>query len=234
MKINRVTITGADNNVNPYDLWVMSGIHHFVEWGILFTGRKEGYKRYPNQEWIKLVCLIQGNLSAHFCGSWAKDVVEKQNFDLITNLNPKFKRVQLNYRFTSINSDEYLDMINNYCIEHPERAIILQYNKGNKTALDSFIQEEHAKNIHFLYDSSGGNGKVISEIKEPFNTYTGYAGGLNPENVEDVCKMIYANKNESEVWIDLESGARTNNEFDVQKVNNILWQVGSIMDNATL
>jgi len=234
MKINRVTITGADNNVNPYELHMASHRNPYVEWGILFSRNKEGKQRYPNQEWIRLVCLINANLSAHFCGWWAKEVVENQNFDLITNLHPKFKRIQLNYRFTSAKSQEYLEAINNFCIEYPERDIILQYNKGNKAAVDNFMLGKDMKAIQFLYDSSGGNGNVISEIQEPFNYYTGYAGGIDLENVENVCKLITAHENESEVWIDLESGARTNNELDMVKVKSILWQVGRIMDNATL
>ena len=86
-------------------------------------------------------------------------------------------------------------------------------------------REENNKttNTHILYDSSGGRGVEIKQIKSPYkNIYTGYSGGINPDNIDDICKQITFHKKDDRVWIDIQTGARTNNEFDLEKVETIL------------
>ena len=78
-------------------------------------------------------------------------------------------------------------------------------------------------NTHVLYDSSGGRGTEIKSIQAPYmDIYTGYSGGLNPDNVEEICKQIQGHSNPSKVWIDMESGVRTEDVFDLEKVIKVL------------
>ena len=51
---------------------------------------------------------------------------------------------------------------------------------------------------------------------EPF----GYAGGINPENVVDVVRELN-DICETDFWIDMETGIRTNDKFDVKKCEEI-------------
>ena len=224
MKINRVTITGADNKIQPSELLRLTNKHPFVEWGILFSESKVGQQRYPSPDWMKSLCeLTEGtdiNLSAHFCGWYAKEVLEYQNYHLIKRLDPKFKRVQINYNFKNSKAWDLIalsDFAKGYDIK-----IILQYNNSNSEILNHYLHI-FPDNIQFLYDGSGGRGTVIETIEEPVGKfYTGYAGGLNTENIESICDMINNNPNTESVWIDLESGARRNNEFDLAMVETIL------------
>lgn len=222
MKINKVTITGADNKVTPQSLVSITNKYPFVEWGILFSLSKEGFQRYPTKAWIEELVKEDLELSAHFCGWWAKQVLEEGNFKLISNLNPKFKRVQLNYNFQNSRGWN-LEKLNDYAMDNPERKIILQYNKSNAETLLDFINSGIFLNFDFLYDSSGGRGTEIKEIGDPIrNHYTGYSGGISPTTIDDVCLQILRHNSPAEVWVDLESGARTYNEFDFDKVDEIL------------
>ena len=222
MKINKVTVTGADNKVNYIDLLKLQEQYPFVEWGILFSKSKEGQQRYPTQEHIKKQFTGTLELSAHFCGWWSKEVLENQNFSLITGLPEQFKRVQLNYNFKNSKGWNLIDLLR-FTEEHKERNIILQYNSSNKETLDIFQKYGLPDNIHFLYDGSGGRGTQIKTIDEPIGkSYTGYSGGLDVENIDSICETIDQVKNDSQVWIDMESGVRTNNDFDLEKVKIIL------------
>ncbi len=222
MKINKVTLTGADNKTNYVDLLKLQEQYPFVEWGILFSKSKEGQQRYPTQEHIKKQFTGALELSAHFCGWWSKEVLENQNFSLITGLAEQFKRVQLNYNFKNSKGWNLVDLLR-FAERYNEKNIILQYNRSNSETLDKFQVNGLPDNIHFLYDGSGGRGTQIQTIDEPIGKYyTGYSGGLDTENIDSICATISRTKNESKVWIDMESGVRTNNDFDLLKVKTIL------------
>lgn len=218
MLINKLTITGADDSVDPIQLINLSKLYPFVEWGILYSVNKEGTNRYPSQKWINILNNYEVNLSAHFCGWHSKSVLEGGKYYLINNLTPNYKRVQLNYSFFNFLYD--LESLYKYSESITNRKIILQHNNKNSEPLR---KHKPTENINILYDSSGGRGKVISGINQPFiNNYTGYSGGLSPENIEHFCDLITKYPNESNVWLDLESGVRTDNVFDIKKVEEVL------------
>ena len=225
MRINKLTITGADNSVGVDTLRVASILFPFIEWGILFSSQLR--PRYPTKSYVDDLSQHSDlNLSAHFCGWYANEVLEQKNYELITRLSPNFKRVQLNYNFGK--SSRYnLDGLFNFANSYSEKDIILQYNKSNAETLNHFVAINILpRNIHFLHDSSGGRGTVIERILPTIgNQYTGYAGGLNPDNIESICDMISGDEDDFEVWIDLESGVRTEDQFDVDKMCRILQSV---------
>lgn len=215
MKINKVTITGADDKTKIEDLIKLSQRFPFVEWGILFSNGREGTQRYPSKQWIKEVVNYNMNLSAHFCGWWPRQVLEKANYELITSLKG-FDRVQLNYNFSRSRGWDLESLLSNQF----DVNVILQYNGANEKII---MNTDIPTNTHILYDASGGRGTEIQNINPPVkNLYTGYAGGLNPDNIDNICQLITNHSDSSTVWIDLESGARTNNEFDLDKVEKIL------------
>ena len=45
-------MTGADDSVDPKELFRISEKYPFVEWGILFSKSATGRYRYPSKEWI--------------------------------------------------------------------------------------------------------------------------------------------------------------------------------------
>jgi hypothetical protein len=220
MKITKVTFTGADDRTAVQELADLSELYPFVEWGILFSKNKEGQPRYPSRSKILDFSSIGIPLSAHFCGWHSRSVMEGQNFRLIDELPESFKRIQINYNFHR-EKNWQVKWVVDYAYNHPERSIIFQANQSNAAAvhlIDSVIKSD---NIHFLYDSSGGRGSQIKEIHPPFRTYTGYSGGLSPANVEEVALKIQHNRLKNEVWLDMESGVRTEDKFDLSKAESV-------------
>lgn len=223
MKIDKVTITGADEKIMYNDLLNLQDDFPFVEWGILFSESKAGSSRYPSAEHRKKQFIGELSLSAHFCGWWARQVLENRNYKLITELPEQYTRIQLNYNFnTSKNFD--LGSLIEFVVDNPERRIIIQYNRSNEPVISRWMkQHDVPSRIHFLYDSSGGRGTVINRLDPPIGGhYTGYAGGLNIENIDSICCDIARSMDNSMVWIDLESGARINDQFDLELVRMIL------------
>lgn len=230
MNINRVTITGADDKVDPRFLLRLTDEYPFVEWGILFSKPKEGQQRYPSDHWVQHLLEYGLPLSAHFCGWYAREVLEKANTGIITKLSKQFNRIQLNYNFKRSSKHNLIPILR-YAEKHPDRSIILQYNKSNAETLNKFMVNGLPENIHFLYDSSGGRGTEIQSISDPIGKqYTGYSGGIHSKNISRICAWIYKHNSKCDAWIDLESGARTNNEFDLKKVQHILQDVKGYMD----
>lgn len=217
MKITGVTITGADNQVDFSELLDLQMTYPFVEWAILFSLNKEGRPRYPDRRHIKTF-KAPLNLAAHFCGWFAKEVMENQNFDVFKSISDDFRRVQINYNFkdsSGWNLQKLLDFA-----QTQDRQIILQHNKSNSPTIDLILP--HQKNIQVLFDASCGRGTEIQTIPEPLTFPTGYAGGISPDNIQAICEAIQAHPSQDSVWIDMESGVRTNNRFMFKKVEQVL------------
>jgi len=221
MRIDRVTITGADEMTDPAELHAMETHYPFVEWGILFSKSKEATPRYPSQKKITEISSFGlKNLSAHFCGWYSSQVMEANNFKLLEDLQA-FNRVQINYNFSK-SKDWQVKWIIDWAKEHPEKSIIFQSNGSNLRATSLISSCIISPNIHFLYDSSGGRGLSTAEILPPYRTYTGYSGGLNPDNIRAFMQKVYTNGHPATVWVDMESGVRSENYFDTYKVDEVL------------
>jgi HTH-type transcriptional repressor of NAD biosynthesis genes len=224
--IKIVTITGADDSIKPKDLFELSEKYPFVEWGILFSSKNNGKKtRYPSLEWVSELMewseLI--NLSAHLCGDYAKEVISgsDKGHEILKWLSPAFKRFQINYNF-EFGKSHNLREFHNLIDEFPNRDFILQYNESNKKICDYYAK---LNCVQFLYDSSGGIGKEITNIPLPIeNNFTGYAGGISPENIVSKIEEIKNKVQDTEIWIDMETSVRSDEDklFDLNKVENCL------------
>ena len=244
MILRNVTITGADDNVDRKDLYKLSKKYPFVEWGILWYQKKMGQQRYPQKEWIKSLLRYKPKnvqISLHICGVDAVNFAynrKGQNFDEseIWEYIFKSERIQLNLPASSYDADGVIALlsrqknydfryaVNRYHALNPGRYVVIQANEGNKI-LNACLEREPA--IEFLFDESRGNGKTMKEYPLPIpQKYNGYAGGISPDNVlavlHDLSKVVL---DQDEIWIDMESGVRTNNEFDLEKVKSVLSDV---------
>ena len=232
MKIKTVTITGADDNTDAHSLLGISKIYPFVEWGILFSPKRENTARYPSIEWVSKLYKISMHvgksnfkLSSHLCGEYSLETITKGSASLYTNRLKKsswmFDRCQLNFNSqkTPVNYELFLGLMNKIT-----RGTIIQYNKANYDLCQTLIKNYHdTNNIHFLYDGSGGRGVLPSAWKEVVpNYFTGYAGGLNPDNLEEALININESVGGNEIWIDAESGVRTDDKLDLDKVVKFL------------
>jgi hypothetical protein len=193
MIINKLTLTGPDDKTDIGYLLDIFNKYNFVEFGILFSKAKEGLQRYPSAQWFNKLNASErpenSKFSAHLCGEYSRNILEKSNFDFFTKFGDLFKRFQLNYSFgrNFVNIEKMFNFV-----EGKDFDVIIQYNKNNSKFLDYYIKQDLPSNINILFDSSGGRGRctVIANIQPPFKSYTGYSGGISTDNVENICNQI--------------------------------------------
>lgn len=231
----KITITGADDGIDPQLLLNWSAAYPFVEWGILLSPGRIGTPRYPTRAWLeRLADLWQKgnrsqNFAAHVCGETSRMFQQGTIARLDLPFSEMFRRVQINgFR--------------------PELAGGLRGNMGDsfryilpfrdKMAMDStleYIAERNRKSrkdgilAQLLFDPSGGKG-LSGEFSDwpRFHRESclqvGYAGGIGPDNI--LSAVSYACKFASgpwNTWLDMESGVRVNNAMSVDKVQEVLF-----------
>ena len=101
--LNRVTFTGVDDRTNVNDLVDLTKRFPFVEFGVLISKgntNRSVVNRYPNATIFKKLKNKGLNLSCHLCGSVARNIVKKDDwnefFDLLGKDYEIFNRFQLN------------------------------------------------------------------------------------------------------------------------------------------
>ena len=224
--ITKVTITGADDSINPIDLISLSEKYPFVEWGILVSKKNFGTKRYPSMKWLSELYKIKEQfnikLSCHLCGMYVRELLSGNDIALkdLSDLWNIFERVQIN--FHSIPHNYNTNMIN-ILLENNSKEFIFQYDDVNIELLN--LAYKSGVNCSALYDLSGGNGILPDVWNKPLeNIKCGYAGGLSPDNIEEEINIINYVVGNINTWIDMETHVRTNNDllFDLNKVEKCL------------
>ncbi len=233
--LDRVTVTGVDDSIWPFDLIAVTRDYPFVEWGMLlsknYTNHTTGAQRFPSLEWVKLILatssLCKLRLSAHVCGRWVRDICsggDELLKDLGTDLLSQFDRMQLNFHAMPHKAD--IDaMAARLTLYHKLgiRQFILQLDGVNDMMLAPLRQR--GLDVVGLYDLSGGAGILPGEWKKVADGYCGYAGGLSPENVAGELERIAAIETYP-IWIDAETHLRSKGgtQFDLEKVRAFLEQ----------
>lgn len=218
-RLQHITFTGIDWKTDLNELAEIQKQYPYVEWGVLVSKNwKTNGNRYFNPSFIK-VLDSNLNLSAHMCGSVAREAVNG-------NLNPFldwsrgysyiFKRCQLNISRSEKNPEkfEYRGDMSDYFDE-----VILQQNEVNNC--DLFMKSMGNRHVSILLDASGGNGINTDIELLDVRSKVGYAGGINASNVAE--KLTYLEENcKTPYWIDMEVGVRTDDWFDTEKVRQVL------------
>ena len=222
MKLTKVTITGADTRTPITSLEELSSKYPWVEWGILLSAQRIGENRFPTLPWL---CNLREaanrtslQLSGHLCGSWAKQVVMGQWMfgKEIDNCHRIFNRFQLNLGglITKV-GDDCFEALAHYQSVKPVQYI---FQTNTLEAKVVSLAKERGVNAVALFDKSGGRGTLPTKWPVNNTDFCGYAGGLNPDNVEEQLQSIASVVDDRPIWIDVETGVRTNDEFDLQKV----------------
>lgn len=228
--LNRVTLTGADDSTDIDDLLELSVKFPFVEWGILASGSQQGGNRFPSLKWMAdlydATTDVPGvQLSIHVCGRWVRDICDGNWTPVFTNLGPILtfaERVQLNFHaYTHLLSSEFLPAAVQRAADHGWQ-IIFQCDGVN----DCLVSNAYDDGLDAvpLYDKSGGAGVVPGEWPGAMaGIYSGYAGGLGPDNLAVELPKIAAAANGPH-WIDMESRVRSNSDrlFDLKKCRQVL------------
>lgn len=216
MRLTRVTITGADDSVDPWALVDLSAEFPFVEWGILYSAKLVGSPRFPTYQWrhsfAKLLDDHDGATALHLCGAASRNVMGGEH---VLPCPFSYKRVQLNgfseYRLPKLRAATLLD----------GHEFILQCQTSAALDHAAELAKLHP-NVSALWDFSGGRGfldfDMVTSWPAPAGLRVGRAGGISPDNVVDVIESLA----EGTSWIDMESGVRTDERFDLTKVRRVL------------
>lgn len=230
MRLDRVTITGADEGVTPYDLCVLSDEFPFVEWGVLLSATREGKEpRYPSREWLDNLWERTHHMTqplaerrsmafaGHLCGRWSRDAIGGAFIWAIERYYHfrRFSRLQFNGAGYTPDS---VGRVSRYVKAFPGKRFVLQH-----VGFPADPPEPHIGRPDVLLDRSGGRGIELTEFVEPTpGMYCGYSGGLGPDNLEAVLTKLTALPGDARFWVDMESGVRTGDRFDLVKVRRCL------------
>lgn len=226
--LRHITFTGVDEMTDLKGLQELQSEYPIAEFSVLFSKNwKTNGNRYINPEYMKILGRKGLNLSCHACGSIARDALRGNWMPLeqVTNGMYPFKRCQLNIAMSDIKED-----VLNTTLPVGLEEVIIQQRDADHLSIWDRIQNHYGMSI--LFDASGGNG--IDTGFEPFameNIRIGYAGGITPENVTDKLTFLLNNENVYDFWIDMESGVRTDDWFDLNKVAKVLEVCKPIIEN---
>lgn len=231
MILTRVTITGADDNTDIHRLFDLSDEFPNIEWGILIYPDKEGKPRYPTEEWRRNLMRWKPRfvkVAGHLCGSAVSNFFGKNSYEENQNYNV-YDRIQLNFRYDKKDPEGKTNRIHNYLfMSDIETKVIIQQNVNNAEFIPILKDRlDPSWRPQILFDASGGKGKVMSGIQQPIEGFKcGYAGGISPENVTTILHdLIFRLPKYEEIWIDMETGVRTDNQFDLKKVRSVMDQI---------
>jgi phosphoribosylanthranilate isomerase len=234
MRLNRVTITGADDSVKPEDLVKITERYPFVEWGILASKSQAGSPRFPSPSWISELVRIKRvpklgpmELSLHVCGQWQRRILmgDRRVRTEIGDVDfAAFQRVQLNFHGEP--QQQYRSGFHAMLAESPEKQWIFQVDGMNGHHLYDQYSEKHS-NCARLFDLSHGTGIAPEEWPRASGTrleYFGLAGGLGPDNLAEQLELMRPVVEDRRFWIDMETRVRSNGDqqFDLEKVERVL------------
>ena len=171
-----------------------------------------------------------------------------ERFATLKALIPSFDRVQLNINLKEFELDwlkKSIEIVDrgwsNAMVgwkleslgKEYKRPFIIQYNDNNAAMIDFILPRYLNTYLHVLKDASGGKGVVIDDFSIPkaaTRCGIGFAGGLNVCNVPRalmkshdsvMAANVEGHNNNPVYWIDMESGVRTDDKFDLQKVREV-------------
>ncbi len=196
MKPAFLTFTGIDASTDLARVEYLSSIYP-IEWGVLFSPDRQGQEpRYPDIATIDRFRGIDVRKSAHLCGDYSKMVMKGHPLPVDFT---GFERVQINSR-------------------KPDAKAIAGFAANNlllgimQTRDLEFPEDE---GIAILFDRSGGFGRPPEAWpKHPGGRLVGYAGGISPENIQQVLESVDSS---GPYWLDMESGIRTDDMLDLDK-----------------
>ena len=231
MKLKHITFTGIDARTDIDVLKELQQEYPIVEFGVLASYHfSENGNRYLDPELISKLRDSGLNLALHLCGRAAHDAAvsdwAKVNEMLCDNLY-LFKRCQLNI---SGRDDNPIALSISPVIG---QEIIVQQKDIEHIGLFRRTLKSYPfyETFSVLLDASGGCGidTPIQILKAKVKV--GYAGGINPDNVAEKLTYLMSNSDVGDFWIDMESGVRTDDWFDVTKVRRVLEICDQILQN---
>ena len=220
MKIKYCSLTGSENEIDDKELAALSERYPFAEWAILLLPARAGTLRFPTLDWIADFQTIKGksHTAMHLCDDGFLGFVH--NNKTVLNLMHGYDRIQLNLKFGDVEGKYDPAELVARVRENPQHQFILQYTHDKQGLLPLF---RDVPNHAVLFDESAGRGISPDSWDAPLNGhFCGYAGGMNPDNVKANLEMIKQVADGHLTWIDMETGIRTDDHFDMSKAERVL------------
>lgn len=155
MKLQYVSVTGADDAVDIKALSALSAEYPFAEMALLLMPEAAGTPRFPTLSWINdFKSGYKGAHKAmHLCGSAFLRFIEgdKETLETMSGIN----RIQLNLKFGDVDGRYDPEKLAARVKESPQWQFILQYTPDKADILDLFSDTE---NHAVLFDESAGRG----------------------------------------------------------------------------
>ena len=234
-RLRHIAFAGIDAGT---DIKLLSEIQRefpIAEFGVLTSYHwYENGNRYLNPQLMEELKGYKLNLSLHICGSAARDAAyglwDRINKLTWSNLE-LFSRFQLNLA----KRNDKIEVCNlpgcSRDLGLAFQEVIIQAKDANSTNLyDKSVEKWQTNRFSMLLDASGGRGIDTGIEIYPSNGKIGYAGGFNPDNVGDKLSYLLDNVNQGTFWIDMESGVRTDDWFDLDKAVSVLNTCKQVMD----
>lgn len=249
MRLDRVTITGADDSVTPEQLYELSRDFPFVEWALLFSPKQQGKPRWPSISWMRELSdyVISSGLrssmrfSSHLCGEYVRKILAGDYLysDELSKAMFLSERVQLNFhaephsRFVRRPNFEF-----RLAAIYSHIQVIFQIDGVNDEIFQDIYGDVKGDFVP-LFDCSHGAGVVpkswpkaeyIYHVPDENGNareipiYHGYAGGLGPDTLENELPRIAEAAGDAPVWVDMETRVRSaaDRQFDLAKVRRCL------------
>lgn len=229
MHLKYISITGADDAVDPSHLVALSHEFPAAEWAILLLPSRAGTPRFPKIDWIKSFAQQAAacnadmqaaacNTAMHLCGDALLGFIAGDA--AILDAMQGFSRIQLNLKFGDVEGQYDENALLKRVADNPRWQFIIQYAK-DKQGLLPLLKD--IPNHAVLFDESAGRGISPDSWDAPLaGHFCGYAGGLRPDNVAQNLDVIAKVAAGQETWIDMETGVRTDDVFDLAKVRRVL------------
>lgn len=233
MSLELVSLTGADDRVAPEALAALSAKYPFVEWAVLYFHEKEDTPRNPSALWREnFLSLGLPYTAAHLCGTQVfRELLTPEKAPArIADLS-RYRRIQLNInaRRPEFTDEEVLSIYRK--LHGAGLRLILQHHAASEQVIEQFLydlDEEGLKRVDILFDASKGTGQRPDTWPAPhrFNLFCGYAGGLGPDvlatELQKIKAAVARSGRDLPYWIDMETGVRTENAFDLAKAEQVL------------
>ncbi len=220
MRLKYCSLTGADDATSIDALSALATDFPFVEMAILLMPEKMGQKRFPTAPWIRdFATQYKGaHRAMHLCGEGLFGFLAEDA--KVLELMRGFQRIQLNLTFADAGSRIDPAQLAAQAKKYAAYQFIIQYGPQHQGVLPYF---DAVPNHALLFDDSAGRGIAPDHWPAPLpGHFCGYAGGLNPDNLDRHLDLMHNAAGDELVWIDMESGIRTDDIFDLVKCRRVL------------
>lgn len=220
MQLKYISITGADDAVDADELLGLSREFPAAEWALLLMPSRAGQARFPTLDWIRDFAQKAAGLNTamHLCGDALLGFID--GAPGIFGAMEGFRRIQLNLKFGEVEGAYDPAALLRRVSENTQWQFIIQY-AADKQGLLPLLKD--IPNHAVLFDESAGRGVMPDSWDTPLpGHFCGYAGGLRPDNIAAQLDIIARVAAGHETWIDMETGVRTDDVFDLAKVRKVL------------